>query len=109
MDMPVKFYSTGMYLRLAFAVSSHLEAEILLVDEVLQVGDAAFQDKCRQRIDTIVSEGRTVLLVTHSMKSVRQSCHTGLVLDGGRVMFFGRAADAVTFYEEEIAGVESSE
>ena len=106
-DMPVKYYSSGMYIRLAFAVSSHLDAEIMLIDEVLQVGDAAFQEKCRQRIKTIVGEGRTVLLVTHSMKSVRTTCHSALVLDHGQTVFLGDANDAVRFYEEQVIGVMS--
>lgn len=109
LDMPVKFYSSGMYLRLAFSVSSHLAAEIMLVDEVLSVGDAAFQEKCRRRIQTIVGEGRTVILVTHSMGSVRKTCDSVLVLDQGQVQFIGRAADAVSFYERELIGVHSVE
>jgi ABC-type polysaccharide/polyol phosphate transport system ATPase subunit len=109
LDMPVKFYSSGMYLRLAFSVSSHLAAEIMLVDEVLSVGDAAFQEKCRRRIQTIVAEGRTVILVTHAMGSVRKTCDSVLVLDQGQVQFMGRAADAVSFYENELIGVHSAE
>jgi lipopolysaccharide transport system ATP-binding protein len=107
-DMPVKYYSSGMYLRLAFAVSSHLDAEVMLVDEVLAVGDAAFQEKCAKRIQTIVGEGRTVMLVTHSMASVRDTCETALVLDHGRLAFMGPADDAVSFYENEIVGVDSA-
>ena len=108
-DMPVKYYSSGMYIRLAFAVSSHLDAEIMLIDEVLQVGDAAFQEKCRRRIETIVNEGRTVMLVTHSMKSVRSTCHTALVLDQGRPVFLGDANDAATLYEDQVVGVKSGD
>ena len=109
MDMPVKYYSSGMYLRLAFAVSSHLDAEIMLVDEVLAVGDIAFQEKCKQRIATIVGEGRTVMLVTHSMKSVREMCHSALVLDQGHLRYIGRAQDAVTYYEQKLMGMEASD
>jgi ABC-type polysaccharide/polyol phosphate transport system ATPase subunit len=108
-EMPVKFYSSGMYLRLAFAVSSHLAAEVMLVDEVLAVGDASFQEKCRQRIQTIVAEGRTVMLVTHSMTSVRDTCSTAIILDHGRLVFIGSALDAVSLYEKRIIGVSRSE
>ena len=108
-DMPVKYYSSGMYIRLAFAVSSHLDAEIMLIDEVLQVGDASFQEKCRQRIHTIVAEGRTVMLVTHSMKSVQTTCESALVLDAGRVQFLGKAQEAITFYESNVIGVQANE
>ncbi len=109
LDMPVKQYSSGMYLRLAFSVSSHLAAEIMLVDEVLAVGDATFQDKCSQRIRTIVAEGKTVILVTHAMRSVKTTCDSALVLDHGRVRFLGRANDAVNFYEREIVGVHTAD
>jgi ABC-type polysaccharide/polyol phosphate transport system ATPase subunit len=108
-DTPVKHYSSGMFLRLAFSVSSHLAAEVMLIDEVLAVGDAAFQEKCRQRIQTIVGEGRTVLLVTHSMSSIRSICHSALVLDSGHVRFIGQPHDAVAFYENEILHAHSSE
>jgi len=108
-DMPVKYYSSGMYIRLAFAVSSHLDAEVMLIDEVLQVGDAAFQAKCHERIATIVGEGRTVLLVTHSTKSVRDMCHTAMVLDQGHVRYLGPGEDAVNFYESEILGIKTNE
>jgi homopolymeric O-antigen transport system ATP-binding protein len=108
-DTPVKHYSSGMFLRLAFSVSSHLAAEVMLIDEVLAVGDAAFQEKCRQRIQTIVGEGRTVLLVTHSMGSIRSTCHSALVLDSGHVRFIGQPHDAVAFYENEILHAHSSE
>jgi lipopolysaccharide transport system ATP-binding protein len=107
LDMPVKYYSSGMYLRLAFSVSSHLAADIMLVDEVLAVGDAAFQEKCRRRIQAIVKEGRTVMLVTHSMQSVVTTCHSALVLDQGQVQFIGSAADAVSYYEKQVLGLRS--
>jgi ABC-type polysaccharide/polyol phosphate transport system ATPase subunit len=109
LDMPVKHYSSGMYLRLAFSVSSHLAAEVMLIDEVLSVGDAAFQEKCRQRIQTIVGEGRTVMLVTHSMASVRSTCDSALVLDGGHVRFIGKPDEAAAYYESEILHAHSAE
>jgi ABC-type multidrug transport system ATPase subunit len=85
-------------------VSAHLAAEILLVDEVLSVGDAAFQRKCQERIREIVLGGRTVLLVTHSMTSVRQVCDRAIVLAHGRIRFDGDTDGAIESYLEEVAG-----
>ena len=102
-DTPVKRYSSGMRVRLAFAVSAHLDSEILLVDEVLAVGDAAFQEKCKARILTLVKdEGRTVLFVSHSMESVLELCDSAIVLDRGRLLHQGATAEAVRVYEEEV-------
>jgi ABC-type polysaccharide/polyol phosphate transport system ATPase subunit len=108
LDTPVKHYSTGMYMRLAFSVSAHMQAEIMLVDEVLSVGDAAFQAKCQERIRSLVGEGRTVLFVSHSIASVRTICDTAIVLDSGLIRFAGPASDAVDFYEENMLGAASS-
>lgn len=102
LDTPVKYYSSGMFLRLAFSVSIHLDAEILLVDEVLAVGDAAFQSKCQQRIRQAVSEGRTVVFISHNMESVIALCDSAIVLDGGTVRFSGATADAVDFYTHSV-------
>jgi lipopolysaccharide transport system ATP-binding protein len=102
LDTPVKHYSSGMYLRLAFSVSAHMEAEVMLVDEVLSVGDADFQRKCRDRIRTLVAAGRTVLFVSHSMGSVRDLCTRAIVLDGGSLRFSGATEDAVHFYEHDV-------
>jgi lipopolysaccharide transport system ATP-binding protein len=88
-DTPVKRYSSGMYLRLAFAVAAHLVSEILLVDEVLAVGDAAFQKKCIGRMNEVAHEGRTVLFVSHNMAAVRALCTRGICLEQGRVSFAG--------------------
>ena len=85
-DTPVKHYSSGMYLRLAFAVAAHLEPEILLVDEVLAVGDAAFQKKCLGKMGDVAKEGRTVLFVSHNMNAIEQLCTACLLLDKGRQM-----------------------
>src|SRR5262245_17248548 len=85
LDTPVKRYSSGMYVRLAFAVAAHLEPEILIVDEVLAVGDAAFQRKCLGRMKAIGKEGRTVLFVSHNMRSVMNLCGRGILLHTGRV------------------------
>ncbi|MFK8115166.1 MAG: polysaccharide ABC transporter ATP-binding protein [Rubripirellula sp.] len=84
-DTPVKRYSSGMYLRLAFAVAAHLEPEILLVDEVLAVGDAQFQKKCVQKMDSVAKEGRTVLFVSHNMGAIRSLCTRGILLRNGQV------------------------
>jgi lipopolysaccharide transport system ATP-binding protein len=105
LDTPVKYYSSGMFLRLAFSVSIHLEAEILLVDEVLAVGDAAFQLKCQERLREAVRGGRTVLFVSHSMASVTAICDTAIVLDQGTLRFKGATQDAVDFYTHEIMGM----
>ena len=84
-DTPVKRYSSGMYVRLAFAVAAHLEPEILIVDEVLAVGDSIFQKKCLGRMDRVASEGRTVLFVSHNLGALRQLCRRGVVLESGRM------------------------
>ena len=83
LDTPVKRYSSGMYVRLAFAVAAHLEPEILLVDEVLAVGDAAFQKKCLGKMGDVAKEGRTVLFVSHNINAIRQLCKTGIILTNG--------------------------
>ncbi len=95
---PVKFYSSGMYLRLAFAVAAHLEPEILLVDEVLAVGDLAFQKKCLGKMNEVAREGRTVLFVSHNMGAVRSLCTHGLVLERGRIYRQGTIGDAISAY-----------
>jgi lipopolysaccharide transport system ATP-binding protein len=102
LDTPVKHYSSGMYMRLAFSVSAHMEAEIMLLDEVLAVGDAAFQKKCHQRIRTLVDSGRTVVFVSHQMASVNALCDAAIVLDHGRLAFNGTTPDAVRYYEDEV-------
>jgi lipopolysaccharide transport system ATP-binding protein len=86
LSTPVKHYSSGMYMRLAFAVAAHLETDILLVDEVLAVGDAAFQQKCLGKMSQVVTTGRTVLFVSHSMATVNELCRTGIYMDQGRVV-----------------------
>jgi len=104
LDTPMKYYSSGMFMRLAFSVSAHLPAEVMLVDEVLAVGDAAFQQKCAERIRELVTEGRTILFVSHSITSVRQLCDLGVVLEDGRATFVGGADDAADHYEREVLG-----
>jgi lipopolysaccharide transport system ATP-binding protein len=97
-DTPVKRYSSGMYLRLAFAVAAHLEPEILLVDEVLAVGDAAFQRKCLGRMSDVAREGRTVLFVSHNLPSVEKLCQRVVVIDGGRIVMEGDPATCIAAY-----------
>ena len=99
LDTPVKRYSSGMYVRLAFAVAAHLDPEILLIDEVLAVGDAEFQKKCLAKMEDIVaSEGRTVIFVSHNMDAVCHLCSRGVLLRNGEVAKIGRAADVVSAY-----------
>jgi lipopolysaccharide transport system ATP-binding protein len=98
LDTPVKRYSSGMYVRLAFAVASHMEPEILLVDEVLAVGDAAFQKKCLGKMDEVSRSGRTVLFVSHSMATIINLCTKALVLDRGRLVFEGPCEEGVGLY-----------
>ena len=98
LDTPVKRYSSGMYMRLAFAVAAHLEPEILIVDEVLAVGDAAFQAKSLGKMSDVAQSGRTVLFVSHNMAAITQLCQTGLLLERGRVAAYGSAADVMAQY-----------
>ena len=98
-DTPVKHYSSGMFMRLAFSVTAHLEAEILLIDEVLAVGDAAFQKKCKDKIRERARAGRTVLFTSHDMDAVRLICNSCLVLDRGRMLHSGDIDTAVREYE----------
>jgi lipopolysaccharide transport system ATP-binding protein len=97
-DTPVKRYSSGMYLRLAFAVAAFLEPEILVVDEVLAVGDAQFQKKCLGKMSDVARDGRTVLFVSHNMAAVENLCTRCLVLEGGRVQFTGAPGAAIQRY-----------
>ena len=97
-DTPVKHYSSGMYMRLAFAVAAHLNTEILLIDEVLAVGDIQFQEKCLGTIGDVVNEGRTVLFVSHNLAAIATLCDTLLCLDHGQLQKNGPAADVLHFY-----------
>lgn len=98
LDTPVKRYSSGMYVRLAFAVAAHLEPEILIVDEVLAVGDAQFQKKCMGKMESAGSEGRTILFVSHNMAAIKTLCSTGIVLNKGQMIFHGGVEEAVEQY-----------
>jgi lipopolysaccharide transport system ATP-binding protein len=97
-DTPVKHYSSGMYLRLAFSVAAHLEPEILLVDEVLAVGDAAFQRKCLDKMEEVGKRGRTVLFVSHNMPSITRLCERTILLDSGGVIADGPSHQVVSTY-----------
>ena len=98
LDTPVKRYSSGMYVRLAFAVAAHLEPEILVVDEVLAVGDAEFQKKCLGKMQDVSRDGRTVLFVSHNMLAVQRLCSRALYLENGQLKASGRVADIVANY-----------
>jgi lipopolysaccharide transport system ATP-binding protein len=97
-DTPVKRYSSGMYMRLAFAVAAHLEPEILLVDEVLAVGDAAFQKKCLGKMADVANEGRTVIFVSHNMTAVNQLCPRSILFVDGRIRLDGKTSDVIAGY-----------
>jgi lipopolysaccharide transport system ATP-binding protein len=97
-DTPVKHYSSGMYVRLAFAVAAHLEPEILIVDEVLAVGDIAFQTKCLGKMNQVSQTGRTVLFVSHTMAAVEQLCPKAIVLQQGKLAFIGSSREAIGYY-----------
>ena len=98
LDTPVKHYSSGMYVRLAFAVAAHLESEILIMDEVLAVGDVAFQKKCLGKMEDVSRDGRTVLFVTHGMQAVKSMCNRGIFLDKGIIALDGNVSDVVAKY-----------
>ena len=102
-DTPVKHYSSGMHLRLAFAVAAYLESEILLVDEVLAVGDLAFQQKCLGKMSDVASQGRTVFFVSHNLGAVREFCETSIVLERGRVICRGSIVEGLAAYSRCLA------
>jgi len=106
-DTPVKHYSSGMYVRLAFSVAAHLEPEILLVDEVLAVGDAAFQKKCLRKMGDVANEGRTILLVSHNIGSIGTLCAKSILIHGGRLMCFDSTAGALRQYLDSSNGMYS--
>jgi ABC-type polysaccharide/polyol phosphate transport system ATPase subunit len=98
MDTPVKYYSSGMYVRLAFAVAAHLEPEVLLIDEVLAVGDVGFQRKCLGKMSDVAREGRTVVFVSHNMGAISNLCQRAMLLDGGRIVDSGSVESVVASY-----------
>ena len=108
LDTPVKHYSSGMYVRLAFAVAAHLNPEILIVDEVLAVGDVAFQKKCLGKMNEVSRGGRTVIFVSHNMAAIENLCKRGIVLERGQVVFEGTSKDAIHRYLNNLAGAQDA-
>ncbi len=104
LDTPVKRYSSGMYIRLAFSVAAHLNPEILVVDEVLAVGDMAFQKKCLGKMNDVSRSGRTILFVSHNISAVEHLCQRGIVLTQGKLAFSGTAKEAVQYYVHRAMG-----
>lgn len=102
LDTPVKRYSSGMYVRLAFAIAAHLEPEILIVDEVLAVGDAKFREKCLGRMKEVGEEGRTVLFVSHQVGMLAQLCTSAVLLDKGRLVYQGKTDDVISYYMDSL-------
>ena len=98
LDTPVKHYSSGMYVRLAFSVASHLEPDILLIDEVLAVGDQEFRKMCLDKLLDVSGQGRTIIMVSHQMSYLRELCHTGIYLHGGQIMYNGTIDDTINHY-----------
>ncbi|MCR5767405.1 MAG: ABC transporter ATP-binding protein [Lachnospiraceae bacterium] len=97
-DTPVKRYSSGMYVKLAFAVASHLDAEIMIMDEVLAVGDVKYQKKCLDKMHELADSGRTILYVSHNMDTIRKFCSRCVLLDKGRIRFNGNTEEAIALY-----------
>jgi lipopolysaccharide transport system ATP-binding protein len=104
-DVPVKRYSSGMYVRLAYAVASLLRSDILILDEVMAVGDAAFLEKSQKNIEKIANDGRTILFVSHNIHAVRNLCHTGMLLSKGQKVMQGEIEDVVSFYMRQLHGL----
>jgi lipopolysaccharide transport system ATP-binding protein len=109
LETPVKYYSSGMYLRLAFAVAGHFEPEILILDEVLAVGDAAFRKKCLEKMREISRDGRTVVYVSHDLMSVQQLCDRTLLIESGRLLADGKTETVSAQYLRNIAGIEDAQ
>lgn len=107
LDTPVKFYSSGMYVRLAFAVAAHMEPEVLVVDEVLAVGDGRFQKKCLTKMQDVGQEGRTVLFVSHSMAAITRMCPRAILLNQGNVLKDGPSGDVVGAYMNSEHGMQA--
>jgi len=108
-DTPVKWYSSGMYVRLGFAVAAHLDSQILVVDEVLAVGDGEFQKKCYDRIKSLRAAGRTIVLISHDLWVVEQLCNRAILMNRGRIAFEGSGAEVVAHYREKIENGSSRE
>lgn len=102
LDTPVKHYSSGMKVRLAFSVAAHLEPEILIIDEVLAVGDAEFQKKCLGKMEDVTGEGRTVLFVSHNMGAIKSLCQNGIVINSGLIRHIGSIENSIKFYLKDL-------
>lgn len=107
LDTAVKYYSSGMYLRLAFAIAAHLEPEVLLLDEVLAVGDESFQEKCRQKIKAVSRDGRTVLFVSHNMKAIADLCGRVLLINSGELYEGTDPQSTIAKYLDEVSATEA--
>ncbi|HKP37471.1 MAG TPA: ABC transporter ATP-binding protein [Pyrinomonadaceae bacterium] len=105
LEMPVKFYSSGMYVRLAFAVAVHLEPDVLILDEVLSVGDAAFQVKCQEKMSQVRRQGHTIFLVSHNMQAIRESCNRVFIISDGRLT---QRSDVQNAIDEYLQGLTSA-
>jgi len=108
-DMPVKWYSSGMYVRLGFSVAAHLEADILLVDEVLAVGDAAFQARCYDRIAELRRAGTTMLFISHDLTSIARLCDRAILMDRGEIALAGAPADVIRHYQRVVGAAYASD
>jgi len=108
MEVPVRTYSAGMFLRLGFSIAAHLDADVMLIDEVLAVGDEAFQRRCEERIATRMEQGMTLVLVSHDLGAIERVCARTIVLDAGRAAFDGPTAEAMPFYHR-LLGTEQRE
>jgi lipopolysaccharide transport system ATP-binding protein len=102
-DMPLRHYSSGMYMRLAFSVASHVDPDVLLVDEVLAVGDQAFQQKCLRRVEHMIQDGVTILFVSHDLEAARAICQRAVWMDGGKVRTIGPVGQVVEAYDRHVA------
>jgi lipopolysaccharide transport system ATP-binding protein len=107
-DTPVKRYSSGMYVRLAFSVAAHLESEILIVDEVLAVGDQAFQNKCLERMDKLSYENKTILFVSHNISAIERFCKKSILLEGGKLFEFGLTNQIIKSYSDLTSSISNS-
>lgn len=102
LEMPVKHYSSGMYMRLAFSVAAHLDPDILMMDEVLAVGDLSFQQKCLQRVENLASEGRTIIFVSHSMGDIARFCDHLIWIDQGKIRYAGDVVTGIAMYQQNV-------
>jgi lipopolysaccharide transport system ATP-binding protein len=108
-DVPVKRYSSGMYVRLAYSVTSLLRSDILMLDEVMAVGDAAFREKSKRNIEAAAKDGRTVLFVSHNARAISNMCKSGMLLSQGNCLFSGSVTDALSAYEKLLNGDDASD